>query len=279
MSYFRAIPQGEVPTRPIWLPFLETLASQVDGCDVNALVADATRWANAMPSIAKLVEAEVVAVGFIDDLCLPAFAAMPEEPWRHDSTAALLECVTRLAETVRPQRELAVCLPGPARICRSLGLPVERTALDGIKAGLVKLLEMVCERRPDIVMLNEVIDGEVPLVTGDYRRMANTLKNVSEYFGIPLGLRISGYADGAAAIQNLRGLKLDHLMLGKPGINANVAVAAAEGQGWQSLGIPLVGEASDAVLPQKGSACYWCSLEQETDLEQARKTGQALAKA
>lgn len=277
MSYFRAISQGERPSRPVWLPFLETLASEVDGCDVNALVADATRWANALPRVAKLVDAEVVAVGFIDDLCLQAFAAMPDEPWRHDSANALLECVARLAETVRPQRELAVSLPGPARICRSLGKPVDRAALDGIKAGLVKLLEMMCERRPDIVLLNEEMDGDASLVTGDYRRMANTLKNVSEYFGIPLGLRISGYANGAAAIQNLRGLKLDHLMLGKPGIKADEALAAAAGQGWGSLGIPLAGEPS--VLPQQGTACYWCSLEQETDLEQARKTGQALAKA
>lgn len=279
MTYFRAISQGEVPARPVWLPFLETLASQVEGCNLEVLVTDATRWANALPRIAKLVDAEVVAVGFIDDLCLQAFAAIPDEPWRHVSTNALLECVARLAETVRPQRELAVALPGPARICRSLGLPLDRAALDGIKPGLVKLLEMVCERRPDIVLLNEVMEGDASLVTGDYRRMANTLKNVSEYFGIPLGLRVSGYADGLAAIRNLRGLKLDHLMLGKPGVNADAAVAAADGEGWQSLGIPLAGEFSGAALPQKGTACYWCSPEQESDLEQARRTGQALAKA
>ena len=88
MSYFHAISQGEVPSGPVWLPFLETLAGQIDGCDVNTLVADATRWANALPRVAKLVDASVAAVGFIDHLCLPAFASMPEAPWQHPSANA-----------------------------------------------------------------------------------------------------------------------------------------------------------------------------------------------
>lgn len=280
MSYFHAISQGEIPEHSIWLPLLDELAAQVEGCEVHTLLADATRWANAMPRIAKLVDVRIIAVGFCNEHCLAAFAAFPEEPWHHDSLAALLECTRRLAETARPERELAVALPGPARILRSLGLDLDRTSLDRIKPGLVKLLEMVGACRPDLVIIDESGEGDAQLVSPDYRRICSTLKNVTEYFGIPLGLRVSGYDDGAATIRGLRSLRLDHLLLG-PSAEGSAAVAevlaAANGLGWQSLGLPLEGNGSGIELPRANPAGYWCSPGQEMDLEQARKTGQMLA--
>lgn len=278
MSYFRTLSLGEMPSRPLWLPFLETLASQVDACALPLLLSDATRWANALPRVAKLVEAQVVAVGFIDELGVEAFASMPAQPWSHPSMNALLECVGRLAETVRPARELAVALPGPERLCQALGLETDRAGIERIKPGLVKLLEMVCERRPDLVVLNELIAPDSPVLSGDYRRLVNTLKNVSAYFGVPLGLRISGYRNAVEAIASLSGVKLEHLMLGEAGLDPAAAVAALAGSDWRSLGLPLAGTASAAPpLPQTGIACYWCSAGQESDLELARTTGQALA--
>lgn len=280
VSYFHAIAQGEIPPRPIWLPLLDELAAQVEGCAVSTLLADATRWANAMPRIAKLVDARIIAIGFHNAHCLAAFAAMPDEPWQHDSCAALLECTRRLAETARPERELAVALPGPARILRSLGLPVDRAALERIKPGLVKLLEMVGACRPDLIVIDEAGEGDAPLASPDYRRICSTLKNVTEYFGIPLGLRISGYDDGAAAIRGLRSLRLDHLLLGSPARGSPELaglLAAAAGLGWQSLGLPLDGTVAPGALPGSDPAAYWSSPGQETDLEAARKTGQALA--
>ncbi len=280
VSYFNAIAKGEPPERPIWLPLLDELAAQVEGCTVSTLLADATRWANVMPRIAKLVDARIIAVGFHNEHCLAAFAAFPDEPWQHDSLAALLECTRRLAETARPERELAVALPGPARLVRSLGLPLERASLDWIKPGLVKLLEMVGACRPDLVVIDEADVGEALLAGPDYRRLCSTLKNVTEYFGIPLGLRVAGYDDGAAAINGLRALRLDHLLLG-PSATGNPAVAellaAADGSGWQSLGLPLEGEGGGSELPGSNPAAYWSSPGQETDLERARKTGQTLA--
>lgn len=280
MNYFHVISQGGMPARPVWLPFLEALAAQVEGCTLSELLADATRWANALPRVAKLVDAKVIAVGFVDGFCLDAFAHTPQEPWCHDSAKALLECVSRLTETIRPELELAVALPGPARICRSLGLAMDRASMERIKPVLVKLLEMICERRPDLVVLDETNDGDASLAAVDYRRICNTLKNVTEYFGIPLGLRVSGYADAAAAIQTLRSLRLDHLLLGRPGVgifSTADALAAVDGQGWQSLGLPFESGDETVDLPQQGTPCYWCSPTQETDLELARKTGQTVA--
>lgn len=281
MNYFHVMSQGGIPVRPVWLPFLETLAAQVEGCSLSDLLADPTRWANALPRVAKLVDAKIIAVGFVDGFCLDAFAHMPDEPWRHDSANALLECVGRLTETIRPELELAVALPGPARICRSLGMAMDRTSMERIKPGLVKLLEMIGERRPDLVVLDEANDGDTSLTSVDYRRICNTLKNVTEYFGIPLGLRVAGYADTAATIQTLRSLCLDHLLLGQPGVgifSTADALAAVDGQGWQSLGLPLENGRETVDLPRQDTACYWCSQIQETDIELARKTGQTLAR-
>lgn len=280
MNYFHAIAEGGIPARPVWLPFLETLAAQIEGYPLADLLADATLWANALPRVVKLMDAKVIAVGFVDGFCMDAFAQMPEQPWRHDSANALLECVGRLAETTRPELELVVALPGPGRICSSLGMAMDRASMEHIKPGLVKLLEMVGERRPDLVVLDEAGDGDTALAAVDYRRVCNTLKNVTEYFGIPLGLRVSGYADVAATVRTLRSLRLDHLLLGRPDAAALVtadALAAANGQGWRSLGLPLEYGGEMADLPQQGTACYWCSPTQETDLELARKIGQALA--
>lgn len=277
MSYFQAIARGEAPAAPVWLPFLETLAARMDGCDPETLVADATRWANALPRAAKLLDVPVVAVGFIDGLGLAAFAEEPVEPWRHPSLATLLDCASRLADTLRPGRELAVAVPGPLRLLRQLGLAPDRAGIERIKPGLVGLLERLGEKRPELIVLNET--GEVPeaLASADYRRLCNTLKNVTEYFGVGLGLRVDGAADGEALIGTLRALRLDHLLLGAPLPEAAAAVAASAGQGWRSLGLPLAEAGQGIFLPQADTARYWCSPGQETDLERARQIAQALA--
>lgn len=278
MSYFQAIARDEAPAAPVWLPFLETLAARMDGCEPAVLIADATRWANALPRAAKLLDAPVVAVGFIDGLGLDAFAAEAAEPWRHPSLATLLDCAGRLADTLRPGRELAVAVPGPLRLLRHLGLAPDRAGIERLKPGLVGLLERLGEKRPELIVLNETGEAPDALAGADYRRLCNTLKNVTEYFGIGLGLRVDGAADGPALIGALRPLRLDHLLLGAPVPEAVTAVAAAAGQGWRSLGLPLA-EAGPALalrLSQADTACYWCSPGQETDLERARQIAQAL---
>lgn len=280
MSYFSTISRGDTPAGPVWLPFLETLAAQMEGCSVAALLADPTRWANALPRAAKLVDAQVIAVGFIDGLGLDAFATHGAEPWRDPGMNALVECVRRLAETVRPARELAVALPGPAALCHHLGLAVDRVSLDGIKPGLVKLLEVMSECRPDLVVLNETAATAGAYAGTDYRRICNTLKNVTAYFGVPLAIRVTDYADDLGAIQSLRNLRLDHLLLGRPQGNGQCVaelIATAVASGWHSLGLPLPGNGEKPSLPQRGAACYWCSAVQEADLELARKTGLAFA--
>ncbi len=278
MSYFQAIARGETPAAPVWLPFLETLAARMDGCAPETLVADATRWANALPRAAKLLDVPVVAVGFVDGMGLAAFSERPAEPWSHPSLSTLLECASRLAETVRPGRELVVAVPGPVRLLRHLGLAADRAGFDCIKPGLVRLLELLAERRPELVVLNETGEDPLALASTDCRRLCNTLKNVTEYFGVGLGLRVDGAADGGALITGLRALRLDHLLLGGPVPDAAAAAGVAEGQGWRSLGLPLADIGVLPALSQAGTARYWCSPGQETDLDRARRIAQALAR-
>lgn len=282
MSYFSELSRGERPARAVWLPFLETLAAQVAGCELQAIVSDATRWANALPRVATLLEVPALAVGFVDGFGACAFADNPEEPWRHPALEALLECTRRLAETERPGRDLVVAMPGPLAVCAALGEPLDKVVLEKIKASMVKLLEAICACRPDMVILNETVDAERQATGPDYRRICNTLKNVTEYFGIGLGIRVSGYGDAPKLLRELRTLRLDHLMLGLgagPTLSAAELMAAAEGQGWRSVGIAIESGQGVGPLPQQGTGYYWCSAGQEQDLEQARNLGLALAAA
>lgn len=283
MRFFADIASGVVPPRPAWVPLIDALAASMEGCATEVLATDATRWANAAPRAARLVSADAVAIGFLPAWCAPAFAAQREEPWQEARVAALIETAHRLVETVHPERDVVVALTGPATLARqALAAAPERAALDLLKPGLVKTLEKLCACRPDMVVLDEDLAQAPFAATPDFRRFCNTLKNVTEYFGVALGLRVSGYESAAGIADALGALKIEHLLLGAPALGVPPRLTfelarAAQDAGWRSLGAPAAA-AADAAPDTAGLPCYYITAEQDADAERLRQYGARLAR-
>lgn len=283
MRFFADLASGVAPPRPAWVPLIDALAASMEGCATAALGVDATRWANAAPRAARLVSADAVAIGFLPGWCVPAFVAQREEPWQDARVAALIETAHRLVETVHPERDVIVALTGPATLARqALAAAPERAAFDALKPGLVKTLEKICACRPDMVVLDEDLAQAPFAATPDFRRFCNTLKNVTEYFGVALGLRVSGYESAANVADLLGALKIEHLLFGASAMGAPPSLTpefarAARDAGWRSLGVPVAAEA-DAAPDTAGLPCYYITAEQDADAERLRQHGARLAR-
>jgi len=299
MPFLAHFAPGGQPSGAFFLPFLEGLAAAMENRMPAALTADATLWANAVPRAARLVDARAIAVGVLPMIAAESFGATvvrvganasvvarPDapvsEPWCAAPLANLLETSRRLAETVRPERELAVFLSGPVTLSLALfGEMPSKSILEVLKAGLLRCLELICEARPDVVFIDEDWAGRSPEATPELRRFHNTLKNVAEYYGVGYGLRADGIADAPGAIASLSGLRVAHLMLGgdPEGAlpDACAAAKAAAAAGWTSLGLPVAAgcdvDEALAACDSDAVAAYLCGAAQETDIEFLKSVG------
>lgn len=282
MRFFENISQGAAPQRPAWIPFLDSLAAGMGGCTLEEMISDPTLWANAVPRAARLVSANAVAIGFMPGLCATAFDADRQEPWHDTVLASLIETAHRLVETEHPVRDVIVAISGPATLARRvLNSPPDRIALDELKPGLVKTLEKLCACRPDMMVLDEYLEQEMLIATPDFRRFCNTLKNVTEYFNVALGLRVSGYERAEEVVRELGILKIDHLLLGASA-DGNVPCLTPEflsmtrDSGWKSVGLAVVEGLQPAGDELPGLHCYYTSAGQDSDAERLSRIGAAL---
>lgn len=282
MRFFDNISQGAVPQRPAWIPFLDSLSAGMEGCTLEEMLSDPTRWANAVPRAARLVSADAAAIGFIPGLCARAFETDGQEPWHDAQVESLIETVHRLVETVHPAMDVIVSLSGPATLARCLfNAAPDRVTLDALKPGLVKTLEKLCACRPDIVVMDEYLEQKALIATPDFRRFCNTLKNVAGYFNVALGLRISGYEHAEEVVEELGILKIDHLLLGAPADGGAPCLTPeflrlARNAGWKSVGLPVFEGFQPAKHESAELPCYYTSAGQDADAERLRRIGALL---
>ncbi|MDD2736286.1 MAG: hypothetical protein PHF56_20330 [Desulfuromonadaceae bacterium] len=215
-------------------------------------------------------------------LCAAAFDTDRLEPWNDTLLESLLETAHRLVEIEHPVRDVIVAISGPATLAlRVLNSAPDRSALDELKPGLVKTLEKLCACRPDMVVLDEYLEQEMIVATPDFRRFCNTLKNVTGYFNVALGLRVSGYERAEDAVRDLGILKIDHLLLGAsadgntPSLTPEF-LGMTRDSGWKSLGLPVVAGLQPEGLESPGLHCYYTSAGQDTYAERLRLIGAAL---
>ncbi|PKN31283.1 MAG: hypothetical protein CVU63_24740, partial [Deltaproteobacteria bacterium HGW-Deltaproteobacteria-20] len=143
---------------------------------------------------------------------------------------------------------------------------------DALKTRLVALMEKLCASRPALVLVDE--RDSSALAGTDARRLFGTLKNVADYYGVALGLRLSG-ADPLAAIAARRSLRIDHLLLANPVADAVACRAAAAEAGWRSVGVAAAPSTVADAGP--GDAALWvASAGQVRDIEALKAaTGRA----
>lgn len=226
MGYFATLASCDRPAGTRVLTFLESLASDMEGIEETALVADPTAWANALPRAARLVDSKAIGVGggqFQERLCAALAGGAPSP------ADVFVETLARLAETQRGERDLVALLPGPGRMMAN------GADANGVKTALVGLVERICTSRPAMVLLDERDDPVLDHAA--CRRLFATLRNVADYYGVALGIRLAGAADPLAAIQARRSLRLDHLLLADGAAGRAECRAAATAAGWRSLGL------------------------------------------
>ncbi|ATE61236.1 hypothetical protein [Thauera sinica] len=247
MGYFATLAAGDRPAGAGVLTSLEALAADMEGVAEAALAADATRWANALPRAARLVGSKALAVGggpfqAVLRAALAEGFAPPAD--------TLVDTVSRLAETQRAERDLAVLLPGPGRLL------ADGTSVNDVKAALVGLMERICASRPAMVLLDE---REDPALDGTAcRRLAATARNVADYYGVALGLCLSQVDDPLAAIAARRALRLDHLLIADAAASHAECLAAASAAGWRSLG--LAGPPAGVPAAEGDGAAPWFAM-------------------
>lgn len=259
MAYFASLAAGDQPGGTAVLTFIEGLAADMEGIAEDALTADPTRWANALPRAARLVGSKALAVGG------GRFQSVLGAGLAGDSataTDALVDTVARLADTQRGERDVIVVLPGPGRL---LAKGVDANT---IKTTLVALMERVCASRPAMVLLDErddaVLDGT------PCRRLAATLKNVADYYGVALGVRLLAVADPLAAIAARRALRLDHLLIAEAVTGHADCRAAATAAGWRSLG--LAGAPVGVPAAGPGDTALWFAVSgSQGDIEMLKR--------
>ena len=238
---------------PPLLAFAEPLAARLAGLSVPALYEDAGQWAAQVRTASRLFGIKTAAFG--GSPCIALEAAGAEVDWATFQTrpAGAIEAKPSLQPTVRwtafiatLERSLAdrsggavvACIPGPARMASLLSGSFDDAALGRLKEVLVQLADAVCQKRPDLLLLDEgdVLHSATPPAA--YRRTFATLRNVSRYFDVPLGLAVSGDAASIAAAVLMQPQAL--IVRARPdGSLAMPSELAPWAEGVEVLGLPV----------------------------------------
>ncbi len=276
------------PSAPALMPLVETLAPRVAGTTAEALAADATLRGNASLRAARLLEAEAVLLGFDIGIAAAACRESPAAPAGTAGFAQLAAALDRLVQTERTHTGIVAALCGPATLAAALAGNPNPEALAAAKQYSTALAEALCRQRPDLLVLRE----NAALFAGGLgtaqRKAYGTLKNVVDYFDVPLALWIEGWE--AATVADACRLKLPILLLG-PDADGNAAAPelasrlAAELDGI-GLALPFaelaracsLASAYRAALGER--ACLFTSLQDlpaDSDLEALRALATRLA--
>jgi hypothetical protein len=209
---FERLSAGEPTLRPAFAPLLSRLVSRVSGVSPRDLPSDPVRWASALVRTAELLDVDGVAfpadASLLAEACgcpvswedgSPSVAgpsavpaATPEEAGRLKSA---LEVAGRVFPGVRAKRGCVSVLTGPGTLSAQLFGPDAVNRLAEVKPVFVRLSEILCKERPDIVCLWEEAPSLFPQgkLPPAFRRIYNTIRNITSYYGIPLAVALVGY--------------------------------------------------------------------------------------
>ncbi|BBE33243.1 hypothetical protein [Sphingosinicella microcystinivorans] len=144
------------------LPRLASLAAPVCGQPWNAFAADAGQIVQAAKRIAALFATDAIVIE-IDA----------------SDSASTVEAVRRLA--AEGGRPVVPILPGPVTLAATSDADAAKEVLTGIVEG-------IGEARPALLLFDESTVPASELAGMGARKLFNTLRNVTSYFDVPLGI-------------------------------------------------------------------------------------------
>lgn len=255
---FERLSMGEPTLRPAFVPLLSRLVSRVSGVSQRDLPSDPSQWASALVRTAELLDVDGVAfpadASLLAEACgcpvswedgcpsVAGPAAVPAEtPEQRGRLKSALEVASRVFPGVRARRGCVSVLTGPGTVVAQLFGPNGVSRLAEVKPIFVRLSELLCKERPDMICLWEeasslLPQGELPAAC---RRVYNTIRNITTYYSIPLAVALVGYEP--EDLGTLAELGVEIVI---PGPSASGALLTAEevldcGATDLTLGLPL----------------------------------------
>jgi hypothetical protein len=256
---FRKFLNREPLSRPAFVPMLRGLLSRVEGTPLEKLTSDPTLWANSLLKTAKLFGFDGVVAGL--DFSLMAEACGCDITWKNDRPLVMppkgslsatpeqngrmrhaLEAAKRLFEVCRINFACVAALTGPVTLARQLfGKDEGPNRIREVKQLVVQTAEAFCKTRPDVLIF---LEGR-PLALAEpeaiHRRVYNTLKNIADYYDIPVGLYLQGY--DPLKLKQFSSLKMDVYIPGPAWDNhlppLSELLALGEDAVGVGLGLPL----------------------------------------
>lgn len=251
---FRKFLDGEPVDRPAFVPLIQGLVARTEGILRQSLTSDPTLWANSLMKAAALFDFDAVVAGY--DFSLLAEACGCNISWEDDrpvvcglpdafnecpeacgSLQHALEATKRVFDTCRKERGCVAALTGPVTLAHQLYGDDWPARIGDVKSHMVPVLEAYCATRPDALIFME----RSPLGQGKpgikHRKIYNTLKNISAYYGIPAGLYLEGYWPDS--VQQFSVLQMDMYILGPSADNTLAPVSELTELGSQALGFGL----------------------------------------
>ncbi|MFH0729506.1 MAG: uroporphyrinogen decarboxylase family protein [Pseudomonadota bacterium] len=255
---FKKFLDGEPAQRPAFVPLIRGLVARTEGILRQSITSDPTLWANSLMKAAALFDFDAVVAGYdfslLAEACgcrisweddRPVVCGLPEAfnecPEACGSLQHALEATKRVFDSCRKERGCVAALTGPVTLAAQLYGEAWLSRIGDVKAHIVAVLEAYCTTRPDAVVFMEgpaLGQGKLSL---PQRKIYNTLKNITAYYGIPSGLYLEGYPpEGVLQFSALQmefyilGLSASHTMASLPDL-----VTLADGAVGFGLGLPF----------------------------------------
>lgn len=243
-TLFAALRRGEALPRPLRLPMVEALAPRVAGLEPAAMLGDPTAWAGAVRQATALVGGDAVTFGFLPDITLAGLSdgasGVRAEPAVDGLFGAFLETLRQAFPPARGQSGCVAALVGPVSAALLLLGRADKEALEAVRPGLTRMVELVAEQRPDLLVFLEAEPARAVPIDGVSRRAYASLRRVAAYYDVATAVLAKGWEDGGEEAARLAPLNLDVLWLGPAAEGAGRGLGAAvAAPGWRGVVVPV----------------------------------------
>jgi hypothetical protein len=222
--------RGEPLSRVPFVPLVRDLPARIDGKPFQTLISDPTLWANSLIKTTELFGFDGIVAGFHFSLLAEACGCpitwekdralihtpLPGELRDPETSSRLknaLEVAARVFQVCRTERACVAAMTGPVTLASQLfGREEGPNRVAEVKPFIVKVTESFCQVRPDVLIFMEGPPLALSKVAVAHRRIYRTLKNVLNYYNVPMGLYLQGYR--SENLKAMASLSMDIYVLG-----------------------------------------------------------------
>ncbi len=221
---------GKKMSRPVFVPFFDTLAAVISGVSYDSMISDPGIWHGALLKSAGLFDSDGLVAGFDPVIVAESLGAgtvwnggrpvitTPAETLRENflesqHLAAALETTRRMASPAGSDKACVAALVGPQTLARQVfGGDCVEAGMRSLKPYLATIAKVLLNIKPNLLMFVEMLGPDGGQVLPQAARVYNTLRNLAVYYDVPTALYIDGHETDT--IQKILSLKMNEYILG-----------------------------------------------------------------